>query len=125
MAVLTDEQKGKKHCALHDVWYGQLEQCGECRKARGITVKTTSPKADTHELKVREDEYREADKYLRRIARDWLENGTAQERNVALKAFDAASKYARLALEIRQSRLEIEHDQWLVDQKRQLGGGGN
>jgi hypothetical protein len=124
VAVPTDRQN-QKHCAQHDVWHNKLEQCAECRKARSITVKEGAPKADTHELRLREGEYREADKYLRRIARDWLDNGTAQERNVALKAFDAAAKYARLALEIHSSIKELEHDHWLVEQKRLLGGGGN
>jgi hypothetical protein len=107
------------------VRYGKLEQCSVCRAARAITVKTASPKADTRELELRENEYREADKYLRRIGREWLDDGTPQERNAALKAFDSASKWARLSLEIRQQRLEMEHDQWLVEQKRLLGGGGN
>jgi hypothetical protein len=113
------------YCATHDQHYGKLEQCGVCRSQRAITVKTASPKADTRELELRENEYREADKFLRRIGKEWIDEGTAQERNAALKAFDAASKWARLALEIRQQRLEMEHDQWLVEQKRLLGGGGN
>lgn len=110
-----------EYCAKHDQHYGRLEQCAKCRAARSIVVSATSPKADTSELRLRENEYREADKYLRRMGRDWLDNGTAQERNVALKAFDAAAKYARIALEIHQSLKELEHDQWLVEQKRRLG----
>lgn len=114
-----------KRCPKHDVSYGALEQCSICRGERSITVKSGSPKADTKELHIREAEYREADKFLRRIARDWLDNGTAQERNTALKAFETATKYARLALEIHSSIKELEHDQWLVEQKRLLGGKGN
>jgi hypothetical protein len=114
-----------KYCATHDQHYDRLEQCSGCRAAKSITVKTASPKADTRELELRETEYREADKFLRRMAREWLEEGTAQERGIAIKAFDAASKWARLSLEIRTTRLELEHDQWLVEQKRLLGGGGN
>lgn len=96
-----------------------------CRGDRAITVKEGAPKADTKELRLRETEYREADKYLRRLAREWLDDGTIQERHVALKAFDAAAKYARIALEIHTSIKELEHDQWLVEQKRKLGSGGN
>lgn len=114
---------GQKHCPKHDVLYGRLEQCSQCRAERSIAVKSAAPKADTHELRLRESEYREADKYLRRIAREWLDDGTAQERNTALKAFDTAAKYARLALEIHTSIKELEHDQWLVEQKRLLGRG--
>lgn len=117
----TDE----KHCALHDVTYGKLEQCSACRAAHATSARTESPKADTSELATRESEYREADKYLRKKGREWLEDGTAQERNVALKAFDTASKFARISYEIRQWRLEIEHEQWLAAQKRALAGGGN
>jgi hypothetical protein len=116
---------GQRHCAEHGVTYGPLEQCGECRSARSITVKVGSPKADTKELRLREAEYRETDKYLRRIGREILDEGTAQERGLALKAFDAASKWARLSLEIHTSIKELEHDQWLVEQKRLLGGSGN
>ena len=113
----------QKPCVKHGTTYGRLEQCPECRAARSIAVKEGSPKTDTRELHLREQEYREADKYLRRVAREWLDDGTAQERNVALKAFDAAAKYARLALEIHTSIKELEHDQWLVEQKRLLGRG--
>ena len=121
----VSQADGQKHCALHDVTYGKLEQCSGCRAAKSIGVKDQAPKADTHELRLRENEYREADKYLRRIAREWLDDGTAQERGIALKAFDAAAKYARIALEIHTSIKELEHDQWLIEQKRLLGGAGN
>jgi len=116
---------GVRRCELHDATYGALEQCAECRRSKSVTVKPGAPKADTHELRLRESEYREADKYLRRIAREWLDDGTAQERNIALKAFDAAAKFARIALEIHTSIKELEHDQWLIEQKRLLGGSGN
>jgi hypothetical protein len=116
---------GVRRCELHDVTYGALEQCSACRAAKGISVKAGAPKADTHELRLREQEYRETDKYLRRIAREWLDDGTAQERGIALKAFDAAAKFARISLEIHTSIKELEHDQWLVEQKRLLGGSSN
>lgn len=115
---------GVKRCPRHGIEYGRLEQCSACRAARSITVKTGSPKADTSELQLREDEYRGADKKLRRIAFELLDEGTAQERSIAVKMLDCATKWARLALEIRTSRLELEHDQWLVEQKRLLSGGG-
>lgn len=115
----------QRRCPTHDVWYGKLEQCGECRRAHASAARIESPKADTRELEIREAEYRETDKYLRKIGREWLDEGTARERNVALKAFDTASKFARIAYEIRQWRLEVEHEQWLAAQKRLLSGGGN
>lgn len=121
--MATDTTGG--YCPKHDKHYSKLEQCGACRAERAGTVAVGSPKADTRELELREQEYREADKYLRRMAREVLDDGTAQERGLAIKMFDAASKWARLALEIRTSRLEMEHDQWLVEQKRKLSGGGN
>jgi hypothetical protein len=117
---------GAKHCAIHDIQYGKLEQCSRCRAERSAIVKTGSPKADTKELRLREAEYREADKFLRRIARETLDEGTAQERVIAIKMFDAAARWARLALEIHTSILEVEHDQWLRDENmRMRGGGGN
>lgn len=125
MAVLTDEQKGKKHCALHDVWYGQLEQCAECRKSRGISVKAASPKTDVKELQLLADEYRAEDKFLRRVAREWLTDGTAKERRDALEAIKTAARCASLFKETHLSIKELEHDHWLVEQKRLLGSGGN
>jgi hypothetical protein len=113
----------RPYCTIHDQRYSAIEQCSGCRASKGIEVKSGSPKADTRELRLRETEYREADKYLRRTAREWLDEGTAQERGIALKAFETATKYARLALEIHTSILELEHDQWLVEQNRLLGGG--
>jgi hypothetical protein len=125
VASSDPKRADQKHCAEHNVWYGKLEQCGICRAARSLTTRTESPKADTHELAVRESEYRETDKYLRKLGRDWIDEGTPRERNVALKAFDTAAKFARIAYEIRQWRTEIEHEQWLAAQKRLLDGGGN
>lgn len=122
MAWQTTED-GKGYCPVHDESFGALDRCGKCPKpTRGITIQG-APKADTRELHLREGEYREADKYLRRIAREWLDDGTAQERGIALKAFETAAKYARIALEIHTSIKELEHDQWLVEQKRLLGRG--
>lgn len=115
----------ENYCATHDRNYSKLEQCAECRAALSAAVKAESPKADTRELELREGEYREADKKLRRLAMEWLDEGTAQERSIAIKAMDAASKWARLALEIRQQRLEFEHDHWLADQQRRLRGLGD
>lgn len=111
------------YCEIHNIRYGKLEQCSGCRASKGIEVKSGAPRADTRELHLREQEYREADKYLRRVAREWLDDGTARERGIALKAFETATKYARLALEIHASIKELEHDQWLVEQNRLLGGG--
>jgi hypothetical protein len=114
---------GVKLCAKHDIRYGKLEQCSACRGERVASVKVGSPKADTKELRLRESEYRESDKFMRRIAREVLEDGTAQERGIAIKMFDAAAKWARLSLEIHTSLTELEHDQWLRDENMRMGGG--
>ena len=110
-------------CPTHGVTYSSIEQCGECRTARGISVKSGAPKADASELRVREGEYREVDKYLRRLAREWLDDGTSRDRRDALEAFKVAARYAGLSLQIHTSVKELEHDQWLVEQKRALTGG--
>ena len=113
------------YCPTHNQHFGKLEQCAGCRAGRRAAATAESPKADTRELELRESEYREADKFLRRKAREILDDGTAQERNLAIKMFDSAAKWARISLEIRNQRLELEHDQWLVEQKRKLSGGSN
>jgi hypothetical protein len=110
-------------CA-HGKPYGGIEQCGECRKARAVSVRTASPKADLRELELLEDECREAAKYLRRHGRDWVE-GTDRERNVGLKAFETALKYDRMAYEARALRVGVEHDQWLRDENMRMRGSGN
>jgi hypothetical protein len=115
-----------KRCPIHDIAHRRIEQCPQCRAAAAGTARDDGPpKADVSELEKREREYRDADTFLRGLAHEWLTEGTAQERSIAIKAFDAASKWARLSYEIRQQRIEIEHDQWLRDQKARLGGGGN
>ena len=110
-----------RHCATHDVWYGKLEQCGQCRIARAGTIKTGSPKADTTQKRVHAAEAR-----LRELS-CWERCKTTMpdDGHLAVKWSDSATKWARLAMEIEAQITEVEHDQWLAEQKRILDGGGN
>jgi hypothetical protein len=117
VAVPTDRQN-QKHCALHDVWYSKLEQCGECRRSAGSAVERGSPKADMSGHRVNAGNAR-----LRELS-CWenSNNSRAQDDgNVAVKWSAEAVKWARVAMELEQQIVEVEHDQWLVDQKRKLG----
>jgi hypothetical protein len=119
--VATDTTGG--YCAKHDRHYSALGDCDDCRDARRGAVAQGSPKADLRELELREGEFRADAKYLRRRAREWIDDGTAQERNIALKAFDTAAKYERLALEIHAKVIEVKHDHWLRDENMKISGG--
>ena len=107
-----------KHCTIHDVYYGKSERCSGCERMRASMTAAESPRADLSEYRLREGEYREDAKYLRRKAREWLSEGTAGERSVAIKAFEAASRYERLALDIRKELVDIEHIHWLDDRNK-------
>lgn len=106
-------------CPDHpSVTYGPLEQCPECRKSASGSVDGGSPKADTSTRRVHAGNAR-----LREVA-CWenSNNSRAQDDgNVAVKWSAEAVKWARVAMELEQQILEIEHDQWLVEQKRKLG----
>lgn len=114
-------QPQPNHCAIHDVRYGKLEQCSGCRASRSVTVTPGSPKADTSAKRVNAAAAR-----LRELA-CWSEcqGQMADDPNVAVKWSAESSKWARLAMELEAQITEVEHDQWLREQKRLLGGDGN
>ena len=111
---------GHKLCPTHQVSYGPLEQCSACRGSQGVAVVSGSPKADTTQKRVYAAEAR-----LREYA-CWSECKTqmADDPNVAVKWSAESSKWARVAMELESHITEIEHDQWLREQKRLLSGGG-
>lgn len=115
------QDKAQPYCDIHKRSYSKLEQCAECRGAVGVTVKVGSPKADTTTKRVHAAEAR-----LRELA-CWSESGSQmrEDPHVAVKWSAEASKWARIAMELEDKIDELEHDQWLVEQKRLLGGSGN
>lgn len=109
------------YCPTHDKHYGKLEQCGECRRARNATVAPGSPKADMTQRRVHA-----ADARLREAACwEQCKATMAADGHTAVKWSAESTKWARLAMELEQQITEVEHDQWLREQKRLLGGGGN
>lgn len=108
-------------CSTHNTHYSKLEQCPVCRAGAGVVVKTSSPKADTTQKRVNAAAAR-----LRELS-CWNEAGTQMhdDPHVAVKWSAEAGKWARIAMELEAQITELEHDQWLVEQKRLLGGGGN
>lgn len=109
----------------HGIMYDGLEQCARCRETKSAGPTTSSPRVDTRGLEEMEKEYRDLDGFLRHLACKIFDpsEGMPNERHLAVKMLDNAAKWARLALDIRAERLEIQHDQWLVEQKRMLDGG--
>lgn len=101
----------------HGKLYGGVEQCLECRKSAGVAVVTGPPKVDTAEKRVNAATAR-----LRELACwDEAKAQMREEPNVAVKWSAESTKWARIAMEIEAGIAEIEHDQWLIDQKRRLG----
>lgn len=110
---------GQKLCPTHNVQYGKLEQCSVCRSERSGAIVAGSPKADTSGARIN------AARYRLNEAACWceLQANTADDPNVAVKWSAESAKWARLAAETEQQLLEIEHDQWLIEQDRKRRGG--
>lgn len=116
--MATDTTGG--YCPTHDQHYSKLEQCSVCRAlARSGAVEKESPKADTTEARVH------AARYRLNEAACWaeLKLHTADDPNIAVKWSAESAKWARLAAETEQQLLEIEHDQWLMEQDVKRRGG--
>jgi hypothetical protein len=108
----------RNRCALHDVSYGKLEQCSVCRAERAGGVKAGSPKADTSGPRTRAADYR-----LNQAACwDGYKTNLTDDPNVAVKFSAESGKWAGRADELEMRILEIEHDQWLIEQDRQRRG---
>lgn len=106
-------------CPKHpSATYGPLEQCPECRKSVADGIERGSPKADTGARRVNA-----ANARLREVS-CWSNSEAARagdDGQVAVKWSAEAVKWARVAMDLEASIMEIEHDQWLVEQKRKLG----
>lgn len=105
----------------HGKPYGGVERCGECRAARSVEVRTGSPKADTAPARTRAAEYR---LYQASCWSEYAANVKADP-HVAVKFSAEAGKWAGRADELEMRILELEHDQWLMEQDRQRRGRGN
>lgn len=109
------------YCAAHNRKYGKLEQCPQCRHEAMSGKHVGAPKADTLSLRVKAAEYR-----LREYA-CWaaFETALAYDPHVAVKLSDQSGKWAGRADELEMRLLELEHDQWLIEQDRERRSGGN
>lgn len=108
------------YCPTHDRHYGKLEQCGECRAARKATPEVGSPKADTTVKRTHAATAR-----LREAACwEQCKVTMGDDGHTSVKWSAECSKWARVAMELEAQITEIEHDQWLRDQKQLLNGGG-
>jgi len=114
----------KRRCPAHDEVFARTTTCSKCEPGKGAPLGAITPIDTDKDLSLLEGEFREAGKYLRRNGRDLNEEGTAQDKNTAIKFFEAALKYDRAALEIIKARKDREHDRWLVEQNRLLQGNG-
>lgn len=110
---------GVRRCELHDIQYGKLEQCSGCRAAQTVAVKQGSPKADTTKIRAVAADYR------LNQASCWSEYTTnlSDDPHVSVKFSAEAGKWAGRADELEMRILELEHDQWLIEQDRLLSGG--
>jgi hypothetical protein len=105
------------YCETHDHHYSSIEQCAQCRASASVVVEHGPPKVNTSEKRVNA-----ANARLRELA-CWNQSKLLmpEDGHVAVKWSSEATKWARIAMELEGSITEIEHDQWLVDQKRKLG----
>lgn len=100
----------------HGKPYGGIEQCGECRASAGSAIASSSPKADTSKARKAAAEYRLREFALWDAAKaTWLDDP-----NATAKLSAESGKWAGRADDIEMRILEMEHEQWLVDQKRKM-----
>ena len=112
---------GNRRCRRHDETFAALAVCPKCKSDPGdiIAPEEENSPAD-RELELLFQEFRTEAKFLRRISRERIEDGTAQDLAVALKASDVALKYDRAAVEIQSRLHDKRHDHWLVKAYREL-----
>lgn len=109
----------EKRCDVHNRALGRLEQCPDCRAEKTGAAQSGSPRADTSGARVSAARYRlnEGECWVACQARK------LDDPQVAVKWSAESMKWARLATETEMKILEIEHDQWLVEQDKQRKGG--
>lgn len=112
----------------HGATPSALAPCALCRAEPGPAIAAGAAFDELErDLRIRQDEFRQDAKILRRHARDLLDEGTAQDRRDAYKAFECAFKAERLSLDALKEIRDKEHDRWLAKEVAIQQGreGGN
>ncbi len=120
MSAWTDTADGH-HCTAHDQTFARGEVCQRCILDPGPGPEVEQAEHD-EELAAREADLTTDAKFWRRQARELWTDGTALDRNTAVKAADTGLKYERLALELREKRARREHVNALKRAAMQMAG---
>jgi hypothetical protein len=113
-------------CNRHGAEFSRGDVCHRCITDPGDPVVAFTEEDDDADLRARINEARERERLLIRHGRDWLD-GTDKEKSLGLKAFDCASKWARISNELQQIIEDRDHDRRLIRHEREMSGirGGN
>ncbi len=106
---------------LHVPLMTRGEVCHLCATDPGPAINVNSAAVTDREAQAAESEVRAASRSLRRIA-DELSEGTDQEKSLGVKYFAEYLKSMRLWREMHTARLQIESDERLIAQDREMAG---
>lgn len=108
-------------CSRHGHRFTRLEVCPECA-SETIEMPTGEVGADEdREALIVESELRQVAKTAKRIAES-LSAGTTSEQNCGAKYYDVYLKAIRSWSDIREPRLQREHDRRLIEHDREMRG---
>lgn len=110
------------HCNRHNADFLRGEVCHRCIADPGDEPTAFDEGDDDEDLRARIHEARSNSRYLIRKGKEWIDDGTAQERGVGLKAFDCAAKWERIGNELQEIIEGREHDRRLIQHERQMSG---
>jgi hypothetical protein len=115
------------HCTRHDAKFKRGEVCAACVTDPGddkpLDVGGRSVEIDKALLQ-RASDHRSLAKFLHREGREMIEEGTAQDKNVAVKIIDAGTKLERLAIEIEDRVSGRDYGRGLMEHEKKMGRGG-
>lgn len=116
------------HCTRHDVKFKRGEVCQRCvsdpSPNQPVEVGGKSVEID-NALLARAGEHRSLAKFLHGEGRDMIEDGTAQDKSVAVKLIDAGTKLERLAIEIEDRVSSRDYGRGLMEHEKSMGRGGS
>lgn len=116
------------HCTRHDEKFKRGEVCQRCvndpAPNEPVEVGGKSVRIDDA-LLARASEHRALAKFLHGEGREMIEEGTAQDKSVAVKLIDAGTKLERLAIEIEDRVSGRDYGRGLMEHEKSMGRGGS
>jgi len=119
------DRRGGHYCTVHDNEFPRGETCTACVVEPGAPPGSEVVEAqDAKDLKIREAEFRANGKRFLRAAAELLEDGTDRDIAAACKASAEATKWERLALEVRDRYAPKQETDELIREVQKLRGKG-